>query len=55
MLKRKNWRIRLLSKCALYVTKSVKFIKEQEASGLWRNLAIKMPVSKIHLVGSRLF
>ena len=36
-----------LSKCAVYDSKKLKFIKEQEASGLLSSLGIKIPLSKI--------
>ena len=36
-------------------SKKPKFIKEQQASGLLRNLGIKIPLSKIPLVGPPLF
>ena len=45
----------LLSKCAVCYSKKLKFIKEQEASGLLSSLRIKIPLSKIPLLGSRLF
>ena len=44
-----------LSKCAVCVSKKLKFIKEQEASGLLSTLGIKTPLSKILLVGPLLF
>ena len=44
-----------LSKCAVCVSKKLKFIKEQEASGLLNTLGIKTPLSKILLVGPLLF
>ena len=37
----------LLSKCAVCDSKKLKFIKEQEASGLSSILGIKTPLSKI--------
>ena len=40
----------LLSKCAMCDHKKLKFIKEQEASGLLSSLEIKTPLSKIPLV-----
>ena len=49
------------SKCAMCESKKnlkkkiKKFIKEQEASGLLSSLAIKTPLSKIHLVDPVLF
>ena len=51
----KNGRIILLSKCAVYDSKKLKFIKEQEASGLLSSLGTKTPLSKIPLVGPLLF
>ena len=50
-VKRKNWRIMLLSKCAMCNSKQLKFVKEQEASGLLSSLGITTPLSKIPLVG----
>ena len=44
-LKTKNERIMLLSKCAVFDSKKLKFFKEQEASGLLSNLGKKnLPV-----------
>ena len=51
----KNGRIMLLSKCAICDSKKSKFIKQREASGLLSNLGIKIPFSKITLVGPLLF
>ena len=45
----------LLSKCPVCDSKNSKFVKESEASGLFSNLGIKTPLSKIPLVGSLLF
>ena len=42
----------LLSKCVLCDSKKLKFIKQQEASGLLSSSRIKAPLSKIPLVGS---
>ena len=44
-----------LSECPVWDSKKSKFIKEQEASGLLSSLGIKAPLSKIPLVGPRLF
>ena len=49
--RRKNERIMILLKCAVYDSKKSKFIKQQEASGILSNLGIKTPFSKISLVG----
>ena len=43
----KNGKIMLLSKCAVCNSKKSKFIKDQEASGLFRSLGIKRHLSKI--------
>ena len=51
----KNERIMLLSKCAVCDSKKSKFIKQQEASGLLSSSGIKIPLSKISLVGPLLF
>ena len=51
----KNERIILLWKCAVCDSKKSKFIKDQEASGLWSSLGIKTPLSKFLLVGPLLF
>ena len=40
----KNERILLLSKCTVCNSKKLKFIKEQEASGLLSSLGIKTPL-----------
>ena len=42
---KKSARIMLSSKCEVCDSKNSKFIKEQEASGLLRNLRIKTPLS----------
>ena len=47
----KNRRVMLLSKCSVCDRKKLKFIKEQDASGLLSSLGIKRPLSKITLVG----
>ena len=55
VVKTKNGRIILLSKCALCDSQKAKFIKEEEASGLLSSLAIKTPLSNIPVVGLLLF
>ena len=45
----------LLSNCEVCDGKKSKFMEEQEASGLLSSLGIKMPLSKIPLVGPLLF
>ena len=47
----KNGRIMLLSKCALRDSKKSKFIKQQEVSGLLSSWGIKAPSNKIPLLG----
>ena len=54
IIKTKNGRIMILSKCAVYDNKKSKFIKEEEAS-IISSLGIKIPLSKIPLVGPLLF
>ena len=55
VVKTKNGRIVLLSKCEVCDSKKSKFIKEQEASGLLSRLGIKTPLSNIPLIGTLLF
>ena len=50
MMKTKNGKLMLLSKCAVCGIKKSKFMKEQEAEGLLSNLGIKTPLSKIPLL-----
>ena len=50
VVKTKNGRIMLLSKCSVCDSKKSRFIKEQEASALLYSLGIKTPLSKIPLV-----
>ena len=44
-----------LSKCAVWDSKKLKFIKEQEASELLGSLGIETPLREIPLVGPLLF
>ena len=50
MMKTKNGRFTLSSKCAVCGSKKSKFMKEQEAEGLLINLGIKTPLSKTPLL-----
>ena len=50
VVRTKNDRLMLSSKCAICGKKKSKFIKEQEAKGLLSNLGIKMLLSKIPLL-----
>ena len=55
ILKTKHGKIIMLSKCAECGIKISRFVKEQEAKGLLRNLEIKTPLNKIPLFGDILF
>ena len=55
VLETKNERSMVLSNCAVCGRRKLKFIKEQEASGLLSNLGIKTPFSKIPLVDPALY
>ena len=55
VVRTKNGRIMLLSKCAVRNNKKSKFIKEQEARGLLNSLGIRIPLSQIPLLGSLSF
>ena len=50
MVKTKNNRLSMQSKCSVCKTKKSRFVKEQDAKGLLSNLAIKTPLSKIPLL-----
>ena len=41
----------ILSKCAICGNKKSKFIKEQQAKGLLRNLGLRTPSNKIPILG----
>ena len=45
----------VLSKCEVFNSKKLKFIKQQEACGLLSSLGIRTPLNKIPLLGSLLF
>ena len=55
MMKTKNGRFMLSSKCAVCGGKKSTFMKEQVAEGLLRNLGIKTPLNKTSLIGDLLF
>ena len=55
VVKTKNGRIMLLSKCAVCNSKKSKFIKEQEARELLSSLRMREPLSQIPLLGAFLF
>ena len=46
----KNGRLIVQSKCTECGFKNSRFVKEQEAKGLFSNLGIKTPLSKIRLL-----
>ena len=50
-----NGKVTLLSNCPICGSKKSKFIKKQEANGLFNSLGIKTLLSKIPLLGNVLF
>ena len=50
MMKTKNGRFMLSSKCSVCGSKKSKFMQEQEADGSLSNLGIRTPLSKIPLL-----
>ena len=50
LIRTKNNRLVVQSKCYVYEIKKSRFVKEQEAKGLLSNLGIKTPLSKIPLL-----
>ena len=50
IIKTKNGRVILSSKCAVCGNKKSRFMKEKETKGLLSNLGIKTPLSKIPLI-----
>ena len=55
MIKTKNDRLALLSKCAVCGSKKSRFMNEQEAKELLSKLGIKTSLNKIPLLGDLLF
>ena len=55
MIKTKNGKTMLLSKCAVCGSKKSKFIKEQEAKGLLSSLGFTTPLNEILLLDDILF
>ena len=51
MLKTKNDKTMLSSKCAVCSSKKLRFMKEQEAKEILSSLGLKIPLSKIPLFG----
>ena len=50
IVRTKNNRLMMLSKCAIFNNKKSRFIKEQEARGLLSNLGVRTLSSKIPLL-----
>ena len=50
-----NGKAIILSTCAIYGSKKSKFIKEQEAKGLFNNLGLRTTLNKIPVLGDILF
>ena len=50
-----NGRTLALSKCAICGSKKSRFIKNQKAKGLLSNLGVRMPLSKVPILGDILF
>ena len=53
--KTSNRRTMALSKCAICSSKKSRFTTNQEAKGLLGNLGIKIPLSKVPILGDILF
>ena len=53
--KTSNGRTMVLSKCAICNSKKSRFIKNQEAKGLLRNLGVRTPLSKVPIFEDILF
>ena len=48
-------RTMVLSKFAICSSKKSRFIKNQEPKGLWSNLGVRTPLSKVPVLGGILF
>ena len=55
VVRTKNGRITLLSKCVVCNGRKSKFLKKQEAKGLLSSIGIRAPLSQIPLLGPLLF
>ena len=53
--KTSNGRTMVLSKSATCGSKKLRFIENQEAKGLWSNLDVRTPLSKVPILGDILF
>ena len=49
-----NGKAMILTKCAICGGKKLRFIKNQEAKGLIRNLGVRTPLSKTPILGDTL-
>ena len=52
IVRTKNNRLVMLSKCSVCGIKKSRFVKEQKVKGLLSNLGIKIPLSKIPLLNA---
>ena len=52
MVRTKNNRLLMQSKCSVCGIKKSRFVKEQDAKGLLSNLGLKTPLSKISLLNA---
>ena len=55
VVRTKNGRIMLLSKCVVCNGRKSKFLKKQEAKGLLSSIGIRAPLSQTPLLGPLLF
>ena len=55
MIKTKNGRVILSSKCVVCGSKKSRFMKEQEASGKLGSVGIRTPLNKIPVLGDIFF
>ena len=55
IVKTKNDRLIMQSKCTVCGIKKSRFVKKQEAKGLLSSLGLKIPLNKIPLLGDTLF
>ena len=55
VLNTSNGKTMILSKCTKCGNKKSRFIKSQEASGILSNLDLRIPLSKVPLLGDILF
>ena len=55
MIKTKNSRVILSSKCTVCGSKNSRFMKEQESSGILSSVGIRTPLNKIPVLGDIFF